>query len=75
MINYIYYKFLYRPLMKLAHKHGWHHMRTCYPDGDTMLRCDWCGISVITKRAKNKNEKYPTGLLQVQNGVIRYEND
>ena len=50
-------------------------MRTCYPDGDTMLRCDWCGISVITKRAKNKNEKYPTGLLQVQNGVIRYEND
>lgn len=46
MIRY----FLYRNLMKLTHKYNWHYMRPLYPDGDTMLRCDWCGISVIVER-------------------------
>jgi hypothetical protein len=50
MINHLYYRFLYRHIMKLAHKYGWHHMRTIYPDGDTMLMCEWCGIRVVTKR-------------------------
>ena len=44
----------YRPLMKLAHKFGWHHMREVYPDGDTMLWCDWCGIRIVTKTRKQK---------------------
>ena len=44
--------------MKLAHKYGWHKMKTCYPDGDTMLRCDWCGLSVVTKRATIPDSKY-----------------
>ncbi len=39
-----------RWLHKLAHKYGWHHMREVYPDGDTMLWCEWCGIRVVTKR-------------------------
>jgi hypothetical protein len=48
--------------MKLAHKHGWHHMKTCYPDGDTLLRCDWCGLSVVTKRATTPLSKYPDSI-------------
>jgi hypothetical protein len=37
-IRYIlFYGWAYRPLMKLAHRMGWHHMKVCYPDGDTML--------------------------------------
>ena len=61
MINYLYGKF-YRNLMKLAHKYGWHHMRTCYPDGDTLLRCDWCGLSVVTQRATIPFSKYPDSI-------------
>lgn len=45
--------------MKLAHKYEWHHMKPCYPDGDTMLRCDWCGLSVVTHRATIPCSKYP----------------
>ena len=48
--------------MKLAHKHGWHHMRTCHPDGNTMLRCDWCGLSVVTQRATIPLSKYPDSI-------------
>lgn len=40
----------YRWLMKLAHRHNWHHMKPCYPEGDTMLWCHWCGIRIVTKR-------------------------
>ena len=47
---------LYRLLMKIAHKYNWHYAPPCYPDGDTMLWCRWCGFrAVITKR----NERTP----------------
>jgi hypothetical protein len=42
--------------MVLAHKHGWHHMKTSYPMDpsnntvDTLLRCHWCGLSVVTEK-------------------------
>ena len=39
---------LYAWWMKLAHRHNWHHMKPCYPDGDTMLVCHWCGIRIVT---------------------------
>lgn len=68
MIEYLYYKFIYRHLMKLAHKYGFHHMRTAYPDGDTMLRCDWCGLSVVTQRATNPCSKYPDNVNLPQQG-------
>jgi hypothetical protein len=37
-------------------------MRTCYPDGDTLLRCDWCGLSVVTQRATIPLSKYPDSI-------------
>lgn len=56
MIKSLYYRFLYRRIMKLAHKYGWHHMRTSYildettNTIDTLVRCEWCGLSTITHR-------------------------
>lgn len=46
----LYYRFIYRPLMAVAHRHGWHHMKhvnphppqTGFPDG--FMQCEWCGI-------------------------------
>jgi len=58
VINFLYYRFFYRPFIKLAHKYGWHHMRTlCIYDETnntfvTMVKCDWCGISAVTDRQK-----------------------
>jgi hypothetical protein len=43
---------IYRWFMRLAHKHGWHHMTELYPDGDTMLYCSWCGIRIVTKHKR-----------------------
>ena len=70
MIKYLYYKFIYRHLMKLAHKHGWHQMRTCYPDGDTLLRCDWCGLSVVTQRAKYSDNDVNLPQQEIENAQI-----
>ena len=36
--------------MMLAHRFGWHYMRTLHVENVTMLKCDWCGISVVTER-------------------------
>lgn len=43
----LYYRFIYRRLMKLAHRFDWHHMRTMGPfeDGSWIVRCDWCGVT------------------------------
>lgn len=48
------YGFLYRVVMKLAHRYNWHYAPPCYPDGDTMLRCSWCGFSQVVKRWNDK---------------------
>ena len=45
------YAFFYRALMRLAHRYNWHHMVICYPDGDTLVWCQWCGIRHIIKRS------------------------
>lgn len=42
--------------MKLAHKYGWHQMRTSYIEDptdntiSTLVRCEWCGLSTITHK-------------------------
>ena len=35
---------LYRSIMRFAHKHNWHHAPPLYPCGDTQLWCRWCGF-------------------------------
>lgn len=53
------YGFFYRNLMKLAHRFNWHHTRTCYPDGDTMLVCDWCGLRYVSHRRHQEGDFEP----------------
>lgn len=49
-MKWLYYKLIYRPLMKIAHRYGWHHMKHHNPYpldpamSDGFLKCDWCGI-------------------------------
>ena len=38
---------LYRTIMKIAHKYHWHYAPPVYPDGDTMLWCQWCGFRAV----------------------------
>ncbi len=40
----LWWRYLYRPLMKLAHRYNWHYTHTMYLDGDKILWCQWCGL-------------------------------
>lgn len=43
----VFYRTLYRPLMRLAHRYNWHYAPPIYPDLDTMLWCHWCGLRYV----------------------------
>jgi hypothetical protein len=49
MIKSLDYKFLYRRLMKFAHRHDWHKMeRNPYIEpGKVHLWCHWCGLRSV----------------------------
>lgn len=40
----------YRFIMRLSHKYNWHYAPPVYPDGDTKLKCNWCGFSQVVER-------------------------
>lgn len=42
----VYYRFLYRPIMRLAHRFDWHYAPTIGPldDGSIQQWCQWCGM-------------------------------
>ena len=63
-MRWIYYRFIYRRLMRVCHKFGWHKMREVYPDGDTMLICDWCGLRVVTHRRKHAYQEISTAQME-----------
>ena len=43
----------YRWFMKLAHRHGWHHVtRTEMANGDVHNWCQWCGMKEVLERGK-----------------------
>lgn len=46
----LYLRYLYRHLMRFAHRHNWHHTRKIGPfeDGSTQLWCEWCGLRYST---------------------------
>ena len=45
---------LYGAFQRFVHRHNWHHTRTCYPDGDTLVVCDWCGLRTVMQRRDYK---------------------
>lgn len=50
MLRAIWFRTFYQPLMRLAHRYNWHHATVCYPDGDTLYWCQWCGMRDVVKR-------------------------
>ena len=48
----LFYRFLYRPLMKLAHRYNWHYAPVIGPfeDGSTQRWCKWCGFRQSTPK-------------------------
>ena len=51
--------FWYRPVMKLAHRFHWHYAPPIYPDGDTLLWCQWCGLQQTVKRRGDRDAILP----------------
>lgn len=48
---------LYRLVMRVAHRFNWHYAPPIYPEGDTLLWCQWCGFRAVVKRgAERRNE-------------------
>ena len=43
---------LYRAIMRFAHRFNWHYAPPINPNGDTVLRCDWCGMTYVKERRK-----------------------
>lgn len=57
-MRWLWWRFVYRPFMRLAHRFNWHHAPPCYPDGDTQLWCDWCGFRQTIKRGEWRGNTY-----------------
>lgn len=57
-MKWLYYRLIYRRLMRWMHRHNLHYTRTFYPDGDTVVRCDWCGLSSVMRKANYKPAIY-----------------
>lgn len=45
----LYYR-AYRAVMRLAHRFHWHHAPPCYPHGDIVYWCRWCGMRDVMGR-------------------------
>lgn len=47
----LWYRTGYQPLMKLAHRYGWHYAPTNHlEDGSTQRWCHWCGMRATELR-------------------------
>jgi len=44
---------LYRIIMKIAHRYHWHYAPPIYPEGDIQLWCKWCGFRQTIKKNSN----------------------
>ena len=65
------YGWCYQAFQRLAHRFNWHHMVVCYPNGDTLLRCQWCGITVLTKTRYMINGPFHKVTVEQDNFPVR----
>ena len=46
--GFIYHRFVYRHVMRFAHKHGWHYAPpSTMEDGSVLELCLWCGLHQV----------------------------
>ena len=48
---------MYRLIMRIAHRYNWHYAPPIYPDGDTQLWCQWCGFRATIKKGWDMGSK------------------
>lgn len=66
MLKTLWYRTLYRPFMRLAHRYNWHHATVCHPDGDTLFWCQWCGMRDVMKRRDARRAALDALVTQAQ---------
>ncbi len=48
VLKWLYYRWLYQPHMRFAHRYGWHYAPpTTMVDGSILEWCHWCGLRQI----------------------------
>lgn len=59
IVRTLWYRTGYRPFMRWAHRHGWHHApanRVLRSEQGALARCSWCGLSGFIWDAQAANE-------------------
>lgn len=51
MIHWIWFRLFYRPVMRMAHRFNWHYAPPIFPEGNTLLWCQWCGLRYVAARS------------------------
>ena len=51
--------FAYSRAMRLIHRLGQHWFTTCYPDGDILLWCQWCGLRHVERTPAERVDLAP----------------
>lgn len=53
-MSWLFYKFIYQRLMRLAHRFDWHHapMHGPLQDGATQRWCQWCGFRETYRQSR-----------------------
>ena len=57
--------YLYRAVMKVAHRFNWHYAPPIYPENDVQLWCKWCGF----RQTIHKGEPLVPGIGARANSV------
>jgi hypothetical protein len=70
MMKSLYYRYLYRRIMTLAHRHGWHHVSRIEIEGDVILKCEWCGLHEVFKKGYFFGMKLTTDTNIPRNTII-----
>lgn len=57
MLTSLFYRVGYRPLMRIAHRCGWHYapmIGPIAPGGEYLRLCHWCGFRQTVPRADRR---------------------
>jgi len=68
---YIWCRYFYRHVMRLAHRYNWHYAPPIYPEGDTQLWCQWCGFRMTIKHSDDMTIVVPNVTNQRPRNAVR----
>ena len=59
----------YRLFQKALHRLNLHYMPPCYPNGDTLLWCRWCGVREVVDYNSRR------AMLQIRESMRRLDRE